>query len=138
MGRAGRAAHRLKTIGREWSAWQEIPVTDEIRASSPHMAHVSRIFANSRFEAQCFTCATAMGGVAQLVVARHGHLEPVTWNDLQRVKNELFGVDALAVEVYPREVVREMKIRILWILPEGTDLPYGLDKPSAWGNTGDS
>lgn len=133
MGKAQRQKHRIKTIGREWTAWAEIPVTDEMRASSPHMQHVSRVFANSRYEVQIFDCATTAGGVAQVVIARHGHVEMVDWNECQRIKNELFGAEHLAVEIYPREVAPAMKVRILWVLPLGMNLPYGLDCPGAWG-----
>lgn len=134
MSRAERKTHAIKRVGRTWSKWQEIPVTDEIRNSAKHMEHVHSIWANSRFEAQAFQIPSAVGGIMQLVVARHGHIEPVSWNDMQRIKAELFGDSVYGMEIYPAESVTvEMKIRIIWIMPEGWEPPCGLHLPTAWG-----
>jgi hypothetical protein len=134
LSKAARIKHRIKTVAKEWTAWMEVPVTDEIRGSAPHMEHVAKIYANSRFEVQIYTVNTLVGGVSQVVIARHQHLEEITWNDVMRVKTELFGVGALAIEIYPREVAPMMRIRILWVMPVGYELPCGLDKAGAWGN----
>jgi hypothetical protein len=133
MGKAQRLKHRMKTVAREWTAWQEMPITDEIRESVPHMEHASKLWANSRFEIVGYECPTTLGGVWQLLLIRHGHIEPILFDDCLRVKNELFGVDSLAVEIYPRGADRSSKTRLLWILPQGASLPYGLDVPGAWG-----
>jgi len=135
LSKATQERHKMQRMSKVWTAWQEVPITDEIRDSSPQMKRVAKIYANSKFEVQTFNCATSIGGVVQVVIAHHGHLLPVTWNDVLRIKNELFGADQLGVEIYPREVVSKMHIRILWMLPEGTDLPYGIDKESDWGGT---
>lgn len=134
MSRAERKTHAIKRVGKTWSAWTEIPVTDEIRKSAVHMHNVHSIWANSRFEAQAFRVSSHEGGIMQLVVARHGHVEPVSWNDMQRIKTELFGAENFAIEIYPAEVVSvEMKIRIMWIMPAGWAPPCGLHLPTAWG-----
>jgi len=134
MSRVERKTHKLKLIGKTWTPWKEIPVTGEIRDSAPHMEHVWKIWGNSRYEVQAYQVKSFIGGVVQLVVARHQHLEAITWHECLRIKNELFGVDSLAVEIYPREEVREQfKVRVLWVLPEGHELPYGLHLETAWG-----
>ena len=134
MSRQARIKHRLKTIGKEWTGFREVAVTDEIRNSAPHMKFVGHIYANSRFEVHTYTVKTPIGGVTQVVIARHHHLEEITWNDCERIKLELFGAEAEAVEIYPKGIVPSMKIRILWVLPAGYVLPFGLDKPGAWGD----
>lgn len=134
MSREARVRHRIKTVGRAWTEWKEIAVTDEIRNSSPHMEHVEHIYANSRFEVNTYTVKTAIGGVTQVVIARHHHLEAIDWNEAMRVKTELFGGDAEAVEIYPKGIVPGMKVRILWVLPAGYELPFGLGKPGAFGD----
>lgn len=134
MSRAERKTHAIKRVGKTWSSWQEIPVTDEIRSSSPHMLHVWKIWANSRFEAQAFQVSSPIGGIVQLVIARHGHIEAITWNECQRIKTELFGADNFAMEIYPADVITvEMRIRILWVMPDGYEPPCGLHLPTAWG-----
>jgi hypothetical protein len=129
-----RKTHRLKMVGKHWTPWRSIPVTGDIRASTPFMKNLKSIWANSRFEVQCYEVGSPVGGIVQLVIARHGHLETVTWNDIQRIKTELFGVDNFALELYPAEhVAVEMKTRIIWVMPKGYEPPCGLHLPSAWG-----
>lgn len=134
MSRVDRQRHKIKLMGKQWTPWKEIPVTGEYRASAPHLQNVSRVWANSRFEVSGFEVKSPVGGIWQLVVARHGHLEQVSWNDLQRIKTELFGEGNFAIEIYPPQAVNvEMKVRIIWIMPSDYQPPCGLHLESAWG-----
>lgn len=49
---------------------------------------------------------------------------PISWDELQSVKNEVFGEDAWAIEVYPpeSEVVDEAPFRHLWLVESGPNL----------------
>jgi hypothetical protein len=49
------------------------------------------------------------------------------WRDLQRIKNELFGPEFEAIELYPAEsrVVDTANQYHLWVLPEGQMVPVG-------------
>ena len=51
-----------------------------------------------------------------------------TWPEMQRIKNELVGSDATAIEVYPpeRDVIDQADMFHLWVL-RGS-LPFGLHK----------
>ena len=68
------------------------------------------------------------GQVHHLAIRTASNLEP-PWRDKQRIKNELFGEDRLAVEVMPPcdELVDEADMYHVWIMPEGTRLPFSLD-----------
>lgn len=135
MSRAERKTHAIKRVGKTWSAWQEIPVTDEIRKSSVHMARVHSIWANSRCEIHCFACPGSIGGTTHCVVARHGLLEHVTNSEMMRIKLELFGIETTAVEIFPSGVTElSEKTRHMWVLPVGHALPFGFDMDSAWGS----
>lgn len=54
-----------------------------------------------------------------LRVERLGSAPPLTWDELQVIKNEFAGEETTAVEVYPpqHEVVNQMPMRHLWIVP---------------------
>lgn len=43
------------------------------------------------------------------------------WSEMQRIKNEIFGEETVAVEFYPRqsELVDNFNIYWMWIFPEG-------------------
>lgn len=46
------------------------------------------------------------------------HDGQITWDDLQDIKNSLFGEDACAIEIYPPSdrVVNNLPMRHLWLL----------------------
>lgn len=64
------------------------------------------------------------------------------WSVKQGIKNELFGENRLAIEVYPkqRNLVDVMDVYHLWVFPKGFDLPFGIhptrDKQARWINRG--
>ena len=51
--------------------------------------------------------------------------DPIPWEDLQAIKDEAFGLESVAVEVYPAalDVVNEAPIRHLFECPPGAFAP---------------
>ena len=92
------------TIGRGW--------TRDITT-----AHKNRVFSVLRRDAG--------GGVIHLAVTSLSKERP-TWWEMQRIKDDLAGADATAVEVYPpaAKVVDDADMFHIWVLPGG--LPFGL------------
>ena len=83
---------------------------------------------NKVYSVQHYVKPTNWGPVDHLMVRRNDE-EPVrSWQDLQRIKNELCGVDRTAVEVFPAEtdLVDAANIYHLWVLPENFTLPFSL------------
>lgn len=70
------------------------------------------------------------GGVRHLAVASLSQIRP-SWYEMQRIKDELAGVRATAVEVYPphHEIVDGADMFHIWVLPE--PLSFGLRTPAA-------
>jgi hypothetical protein len=61
------------------------------------------------------------GRVTQLKIARLDGKEIIcNWDVLQRIKNDVLGTHALAIEFYPPDnlVVNETNLRHLWVFPE--------------------
>lgn len=52
-------------------------------------------------------------------VRRYSGKDGITWDMLQRIKDDVLGPDVMAIEVYPpaRELVNEANIRHLWEVP---------------------
>ena len=52
----------------------------------------------------------------------------IPWSIKQAIKNELFGEDRLAIEVFPTEkaLVDIMDCYHLWVFPKGFKLPFGI------------
>lgn len=126
----------LKSAARRWTPWESVAVTEAMRSEHPHLRHCAGIFRNSRYEVQMFHCDSVIGGVVQATIVRHGDLEEMTWEELQRILRERFGPDAVAVEIYPKTADEwhvHTRVRVLWILPAGYQLPFGLEQPASWG-----
>ena len=73
-----------------------------------------------------------LGWARKLSVERIDGLDGIPWDDLQALKDEAFGRDAAAVEVYPPadEVVNERNRRHLWEWPR-SECPFSLWTPGA-------
>lgn len=54
----------------------------------------------------------------------------ISWAEKQRIKNEIFGNERVAFEVFPKEseLVDEANMYHIWVLPEGASLPINLAK----------
>lgn len=61
-------------------------------------------------------------------------LSGLTWAAKQRIKDDLFGAERVAVEVFPprKELVDQADAYHLWVLPEGFKLPFGVEE---WSGT---
>jgi hypothetical protein len=92
----GKQRSRLKTLSRTWGEWEARPVE---RSSEYGLSGMHSAWCNNRYHVQIYNNATAWGLVIQRVIGRHGDLEPVTWDELQRIKNELIGGDWVAIQV---------------------------------------
>jgi hypothetical protein len=66
-----------------------------------------------------------IGPVLHIRVKKRSGRGGITWDALQKIKNEAAGEDAVAIEVYPpeHEVVYDTNMRHLWVLPPGFPLP---------------
>lgn len=67
-------------------------------------------------------------GTVTHVCMRNSYGVDMTWVEKQEIKNELFGEELTAVEVFPAEseLVDEANMYHLWVLPKGFKLPFTL------------
>ena len=127
-----------KKAGKVWTAFTQIAVTDKMRDDSPLLKNAHSIYANSWFEVHCFACASSVGAWMQVTVRRHADVADITWEQMQKVKNELFGEASVALELYPaknEEWKPAVNVRVMYITPVGWPIPFGLGTPTAWGRS---
>lgn len=69
-------------------------------------------------------------GVIEHACIRNRDNTDISWAEKQRIKNELFGEKAVAIEIFPSKerLVDSVNMYHLWVLPEGMELPFGLHK----------
>lgn len=72
---------------------------------------------------------TVWGGIEHACI-KSANDSDISWSEKQRIKNELFGENVTAIEVFPasNNLVDAANMYHLWILPEKFNLPFGLEK----------
>lgn len=126
MGRAERRATAALARRQGWTPFERGVLPD--LAAFDALGRVTATWANSFYAVVVFEHPTEWGFVRQLQVMRHDRQPIRSWQDMQRVKNEILGESAVVVEVYPAEsdVVDTAHAYHLWEIPSGRSLPFGL------------
>ena len=105
---------------RDWGKWEEVDfekgaIERGIVGEIPKGLH--QFYKNNLYTVQVFL---ADRGIKARLIRRNDETTKVSWRDKQRIKNELFGDGAIAVEVFPPKsrLIDDANIYWLWILPK--------------------
>lgn len=128
MGRVWKQVLSPKQMNKVFDVYhgEWMPHMDRCWNSDDHLQVLSRLI------------RTDWGTVEHVTIKRYG--EPVEfelsgdgskdipWKIKQEVKNELFGEDRVAIEVFPSEknLVDICDVYHLWVLPKGFKIPFGI------------
>lgn len=123
----------------EWGPWEWRPQVTDPRNRQRRAGEARGIRApkgllraclNHVYSVQFFQKASEWGTIDHLMIRRHDGGTDVPWADKQRIKDELIGVERVAVEVYPAraDLVDDANMYHLWVLPAGFTLPFGLHR----------
>jgi len=98
-------------------------------------SELSKAFSDGKYAVMIRTVETEWGTV-QHACMRNVPNTDIPWAEKQRIKNELFGEEAVAIEVFPKvsELVDEANMYHFWVLPEDMVLPFGLKEREQDGN----
>ena len=78
------------------------------------------------------------GSVEHVTISRHhkedgpiiqsGGIAPIGWNEKMMIKNELFGENRFAIEVYPKQdkLVDIADVYHLWVFDKKLEMPFGI------------
>jgi len=136
MSIAAKQRARLKTIGKVWSVFEQIQVTDKLRAEHQYLRNVHSIYRNTVCSVHMFAVTTSIGAVMQCDLKPHLPDRILTWEECQRVKDELFSPDAVAMEMFPAASIAwrtKINVRVLYVMPVDWEVPWGLHLPTAFG-----
>jgi hypothetical protein len=134
MNRAQRRAGLAQAASRGSWEWNRVRLGAEDVAAHPITANMVAAWTNDLYSVQRYDNSTQWGLVIQLTIRSH-HGRTIPWDDMQRIKDEIAGEAATAVEVYPalEDVVDKAPMRHLWVLPQSLQLPFGLHRDECWG-----
>lgn len=115
--------------------WQELPIHQA--QDRPALRHIKRAVRNDLWLVQFYDFASDLGVIDHLMIRSivglgvlNGSGKEPSWQELQRIKNELMGPDREAVQCYPRaaDVIDQADMYHLFVLPLGWPLPFGLHR----------
>lgn len=75
---------------------------------------------------------TKFGNVEHVAITRGGMTADgsgeITWSEKMRIKNELFGENRFAIEVFPKQknLVDVMDVYHLWVFDKKLEMPFGI------------
>lgn len=120
---------RLRRSG-DWGGWEYVSPVECVRimgALTGWIRDIRGAYRNSVFSVLEREDST---GVIHAGIASMSGIRP-TWYEMQRIKDELYGPESTAVEIYPPagEVVDGSDMFHIWILPG--PIPFGLTKLEA-------
>lgn len=117
-----------KALRRPWTPLERLPLNPALAALGEGWAAA---YGNETYQVMTREVPVNLPGwpasVTHLSIKRNDRREVHDWRDLQRVKNEVCGEAAEAVEVYPaeRRLVDTANQYHLWVFPDGFELPFG-------------
>lgn len=125
--RAAAAMERKAMETGQWGEWEKFALPHGIPGTNGWCRQIRECYRNMLYAVLVRPVETPQGQVLHCAIRTISHLEP-PWRDKQRIKNELFGAERIAVEVMPKESnkVDEADMYHMWVLPAGMTLPFGL------------
>ena len=127
---AARSMERRGLRG-NWGPWRITNLPDGIPGGNGWCKEVRHAQANNIYVVLIRPFVDENGAkVVHLAIRTASQLEP-PWRDMQRIKNELFGPEATAVQVMPphSELIDEADMYHMWVLSER--MPFSLFYRSA-------
>jgi hypothetical protein len=108
----------------DWGPWEFIPLPD----GAPGRGWCKQVRAAHKNKVFC-VLDRPLTDVTHLAVTSLSGVRP-TWHEMQRIKNEIAGFPATAVEVYPpaHEVVDEADMFHIWVV---APLPFSIYRKGA-------
>lgn len=90
---------------------------------------MTRAFKNTRYVVMVYDNSPVTTGTAIRVMVQKHNDTPILnhWSEIQKIKNEIFGEETVAVEYYPAksQLIDDHNIYWIWIFPENV-LPIPL------------
>jgi len=104
------------------SAWEPMRPVERGEKGILWPSWATRIYTNNRFTVMLDDNARTTAGVTtKAYISPHNAGRDIFWRDFQRIKNEIFGPEAIAVQYFPREseLVDVVNVYWLFVYPKG-------------------
>lgn len=117
---------RIKREEGRTSKWERKPSPKELHRGDGWVGELDRAWINDKYCVMARTIQTPWGQVDHACI-RNTSSTDIPWKEKQKIKNELWGKEYTAVEVFPteNELVDDANMYHLWIFKD-YKLPFGL------------
>lgn len=111
--------------------WIRHPSPKQLKKGSGWFGELDRVYRDkkSKYVVMIRDVETDWGAVQHACI-RNAASTDIPWKEKQWIKDQIFGPERIAVEVFPKdsELVDEANMYHLWVLPLGMELPFGLQE----------
>ena len=95
---------------------------------------MTRAYRNNRYTVMIYDDAPTTNGPVTKVLIQNHFDEPIKnhWSEIQRIKNEIFGKEVMAIEYFPSEseLIDQHNIYWIFIFPDGV-IPKIITNPKS-------
>jgi hypothetical protein len=105
--------------------WVGKPSPKSMKVGTGWCGNLDKAYSDGRYAVMTRVVPTDWGEVTHACI-RNTNNTDIPWAEKQRIKNELFGEESTAIEVFPAEseLVDGANMYHIWVLP--MKLPFGL------------
>jgi hypothetical protein len=116
-------------MNRQLKGWIGKPTPKSMKYGSGWVREIDEVYVDEAYQ-YCVMIreVDTPWGKVQHAAIRNTPSTDIPWAEKQRIKDEIFGKEATAIEVFPSEteLVDEANMYHLWVLPEGFTLPFSI------------
>lgn len=108
--------------------WTEHPSPKQLKCGSGWFGEMDRVYRKENKYVVMVRSLETEWGTVQHACMRNADNTDISWAEKQHIKNEIFGKEAQAMEVFPKEslLVDEANMYHIWVLPDEMSIPFGL------------
>lgn len=107
--------------------WIGKPSPKSMHMGRGWFGELNKTFTDGEYAVMSRTIQTEWGLMDHVCIRNKDNTD-ISWLHKQTIKNELYGEERTAIEVFPAvsDLVDEANMYHLWILPKGMKLPFSL------------
>ncbi|KYG90808.1 hypothetical protein A0U40_17930 [[Bacillus] sp. KCTC 13219] len=108
--------------------WTEHASPKQLKRGSGWFGELDRVYRQGNEYVVMVRTLETTWGTIQHACMRNISGTDIPWAEKQRIKNEIFGDEAHAIEVFPKEsnLIDEANMYHIWVLPSEMVIPFGL------------